>query len=318
VRVFSGADRSELASFDAFLHPAFQSDLRLAVADLNADGQPDIVTAGDAEGNTSQVYVFSHLSGLPLAHPLASFLAYEARFRVGAYVAAGDVNGDGRIDLITGAGVGGGPHVKVFSGVDGSLLSEFLAYAAALRGGVRVAAIDLNGDGRSEIITGAGPSGGPHLRIFDAMTGAELQGMFTYDARFLGGNFVAAASAGSMSPPVSNMQANSPPMTMLAPPFSTMNGSKFAFEAGKLPDLRATVPAEMENKEPITPQVLPAMQRKANGFAVERVPDALDFDWLTDRMTHDCFAGEDLAELDMSEWLDFATIIEESLEPFGQ
>src|SRR5260221_5467793 len=47
---------------------------------------------------------------------------YDASFTGGVNVAVGDVNGDGIPDAITGTGVGGGPQVNVYSGVDGTLL----------------------------------------------------------------------------------------------------------------------------------------------------------------------------------------------------
>jgi hypothetical protein len=42
--------------------------------------------------------------------------------------------------LITGAGPGGGPHVKIFSDGPPEVLDEFFAYDALFRGGVFVAA----------------------------------------------------------------------------------------------------------------------------------------------------------------------------------
>ena len=113
-------------------------------------------------------------------------------------MAAGDVNGDGQTDIITGAGPGGGPHVRVFDGASLAEIRSFLAYQCdpvagpCFGGGVSVAAGDVNGDGRADIVTGAGPGGGPHVRVFDGATGAELAGFFAYDPAFTGGVLVAA------------------------------------------------------------------------------------------------------------------------------
>src|SRR5207244_1839112 len=96
-----------------------------------------------------------------------TFLAYDAGFQSGVHVATADVNGDGVLDVITGAGSGGGPHVKIFDGATGDVIASFFAYDPGFRGGVNVAAGDVNGDGKADIITGAGPGGGPHVKVFD-------------------------------------------------------------------------------------------------------------------------------------------------------
>lgn len=97
-----------------------------------------------------------------------SFNAYGSRWpNLGANVASGDVDGDGNSEIITGAGFSGGPHVKVFD-LNGNLKREFFAYGMNFRGGVNVASGDINGDGQDEIITGAGTTGGPHIRVWDS------------------------------------------------------------------------------------------------------------------------------------------------------
>jgi hypothetical protein len=111
-------------------------------------------------------------------------------------VAAADLTGDGVAEIITGAGPSGGPHVRVIEFNGGALreLASFYAYDPAFRGGVYVAAGDTTGDGVPEIITGAGPSGGPHVRVIEFNGGAlrEVASFYAYNPAFVGGVSVAS------------------------------------------------------------------------------------------------------------------------------
>ncbi|MBI4090331.1 MAG: L,D-transpeptidase family protein [Candidatus Kerfeldbacteria bacterium] len=125
--------------------------------------------------------------------------AYDRSFRGGVSVALGDVDGDGQAEVITAAGPGGGPEVRTYS-QDGSLRSRFFAYGRGFRGGVRIAAADLDGDGRAEIVTGPGPGGGPEIRVFDGR-GTKLASFFAYDRGFRGGVNVAVGPLGANGEP---------------------------------------------------------------------------------------------------------------------
>ena len=95
--------------------------------------------------------------------------------------------------MITGADAGGGPHVRVFDGRTGAVLREFFAYAPAFTGGVRVAAGDVTGDGRADIITAPGPGGGGEVRIFDGVTGVPVGSPTASQPPAAGGLFVSTA-----------------------------------------------------------------------------------------------------------------------------
>ena len=68
--------------------------------------------------------------------------------------------------------------MRAFSGADLRELASFYAYDADFAGGVSVAAGDFNGDGLSDIVTGAGPGGGPHVRVFSGLDLGELAGFY--------------------------------------------------------------------------------------------------------------------------------------------
>ena len=79
---------------------------------------------------------------------------------------------------ITGGGVSGPPHVRVFDGQTGALVNEFFAYPGTNTGGVRVGVADVNRDGRLDILAGDGPGFSSSLRVFD---GSSMQLMTVID-----------------------------------------------------------------------------------------------------------------------------------------
>jgi hypothetical protein len=145
----------------------------------------NICAVGAGPGNALWMKVYSGL-GNPLTGQgtlLASFLAYSPSLRDGVRVAIGDVNGDGKADIITGAGAGGGPHVKAFDFWTLNAVASFFAYPATFTGGVNVAVASPN--------TLTAPGGGiaPTVNVFDR-TGAQLLSFNAFDPTFQGGVFV--------------------------------------------------------------------------------------------------------------------------------
>jgi len=183
VKALASRTQTNVASFFPYT-PSFNGGVRVAAGDVNGDGATDIITGSGA--GAAHVKVFSGRD----QSELRSFLPYDAGFAGGVFVAAGDVDGDGFDEIITGTGAGARPHVKVFDGRTGSELQSFFAYGAGFSGGVSVATGDINGDGYADIITGSGPGAGGHVKVFDGVTSAEIRSFFPYDPAFMGGVFV--------------------------------------------------------------------------------------------------------------------------------
>jgi hypothetical protein len=203
-RVFSGKDGfAPLADFLGIADPNFRGGARAAVGDVNGDGFGDLIVAAGFGGGP-RVAGWDGRTLRPGATPapvFADFFAFEQTLRNGVFIAAGDVDGDGLADLVIGGGPGGGPRVLVLSGralVGGQQLAlgDFFAGDPDTRGGVRVAAKDLNADGRSDVIVGSGEDSGTQVTAYDSAhltpTGGAPPTLLSKDfsQKFNGGLFV--------------------------------------------------------------------------------------------------------------------------------
>jgi hypothetical protein len=118
-------------------------------------------------------------------NPLKSSYASSAAFTGGVSVAIGD----GKADIITGAGPGGGPHVKAFDFATLNTVASFFAYAPTFAGGVTVATAYYNGGTMADVIAGPGMGAGPTVNVFTG-AGTKVASFTPFDPTFLGGVFV--------------------------------------------------------------------------------------------------------------------------------
>ncbi|MGE3798226.1 MAG: PQQ-dependent sugar dehydrogenase [Thermomicrobiales bacterium] len=190
VKILDGVALAELASFFAY-NTGYLGGIEVAVGDIDGDGLADVVTGTDS--SAPHVKAFTLKNGV--LTEVRSFFAFDPGFAGGVRVAAGDVNGDGKADLIVAAGVGGGGHVKVFDAVSLSELASFLAYGGAtLPQGIWVGAGDVDGDGFDEVLTGTGAGTLPHVKAFGIPSLAEKSSFYAFGT-FVGGVRVAATDA---------------------------------------------------------------------------------------------------------------------------
>jgi uncharacterized delta-60 repeat protein len=188
VKVFDPLTGSLLQRIQAY-GPSFTRGLRVALGDTAGDSHQEILVAPEA-GGPPVVKVFDGATG----GLLSQVWAYGRSFTAGLYIAAGRLDTVGKDSLIVGPGAGGPPVFKVFDARTGALREQQFVFGPGFTGGVRVGAVDANGDFRDDIIAGMGVGGRPRVLVVDSNGGGVLDSFAAFDPGVTSGLFVTGAA----------------------------------------------------------------------------------------------------------------------------
>jgi hypothetical protein len=152
-----------------------RGEARVATGDIDGDGKDEIILGlGPVPGDSAIPNGWFQVLDNDYTH-----LTW-GRINWGAYKSAdgeswpacGDVDGDGRDEIIIGLGSGSGGYFEVFDYVGGSLIHRdwvrinWKDYNNT-NGETRPACGDVDGDGRDEIVVGLGQGSGGYFEVFD-------------------------------------------------------------------------------------------------------------------------------------------------------
>ena len=117
----------------------------------------------------------------PLVVP-ADVLSHFTDLGPNPRVVTADVNGDGTPDYVGASGPGVPNRVEILDGKTLAVLADFSPFEATFTGGVWVAAADLTGDGKADVVATPDQGGGPLVAVYD---GAKLTAGQTGDGALL-------------------------------------------------------------------------------------------------------------------------------------
>lgn len=184
VRVFTNSGSEIVASFNAY-DEAFTGGVRLAMGDVDGDGQEEIVTVPGSGGPHVRIF---NLDG----ELESQFFAFSDSMRSGMFVATGDIDDDGIDEIAVATDGGGNARVQIYDkgGVQiGSTIYPFSDVAGSRS--VRVALGDVDGDGEDEVMTTLGSGQEPLVRVYRA-NGDFVSEFYAYAQTYTSGVFVAS------------------------------------------------------------------------------------------------------------------------------
>ncbi len=173
--IISGLDGSVIWTFQGDSASDLFGWSSASAGDVDGDNVADVLIGalndegGGSPLNAGSISAYSGASGALIQRVYGSVANGNLGSKVGR---AGDVNGDGRADLIAAQGA----LARVFSGADGSLLYDFNVGGAGTAGLSVSGGVDVDLDGRADLIVGAPgtSSSAGRVVVFSGASGAIL------------------------------------------------------------------------------------------------------------------------------------------------
>lgn len=134
--------------------------MRVATCDLNGDGVDEILTA-PGPGYKPYIREFDAKGNQVLWKQI---WALDGKTKNGLNIACGDINGDGKAEIIAASDVGSG-HMTIHKG-KGSRIGNTWPFGHAWRGGIVLSVIDNRGTDRVDIVA-ATQTGAAQVRLLN-------------------------------------------------------------------------------------------------------------------------------------------------------
>ncbi len=173
VRMFDNLGNFTGFSFFPF-HPDFRGGVDVACGDINGDKKDELIISQFGDG---QAWVKAYQVNAE-KKVLAEFIAYDSNFEGGARVAACDINGDGKAEIITGSGMNSTAHVRGFNGKGEFMGLSLFPFEEGHRGGVDVACGNVDGGRESEIIAAKNYFGTAQVKVYKGDASKRILGDF--------------------------------------------------------------------------------------------------------------------------------------------
>ncbi len=152
--VLTGAGNGTFSIASTFSTESNRS-FSVTAADLNGDGFADIVTSGKTDANNGVVNVF-------LGNGTGAYSArttYTMHGSVSREVKIGDVNGDGKLDIVSAGYTNTDGKVAIRLGAGDGTFGAVTQFSADTKASYALELVDLDGDNKLDIITGGTTDG---------------------------------------------------------------------------------------------------------------------------------------------------------------